>query len=113
MKNLLTIINPLVELMSAFSLSPLQVKTQLSSNSIKTLAAFLNIYHVSIYDCILLISGSAILLLDVSGHRQCLPKTSETVIYGSAQTLITLFRSVLGLIMLGGVIWIFFPKKEL
>jgi hypothetical protein len=55
--------------MIAFSLSPLQVKIELLSNSIKTLAAFLNIYHVSIYDCILLISGSAILLLDVSGHK--------------------------------------------
>jgi len=37
----------------------------------------------------------------------------ETVIYGLAQTLITLFWSVLGLIMLGGVIGIFFPKREL
>jgi hypothetical protein len=66
---LLTIINPLVELMIAFSLSPLQVKIKLSSNSIKTLAAFLNIYHVSIYGRILLISGSAFLLLGVSGYR--------------------------------------------
>jgi len=37
----------------------------------------------------------------------------KTVIYGSAQTLIALFWSVPGLIMLGGVFWIFFPKKEL
>ena len=37
----------------------------------------------------------------------------ETVIYGSVQTLIALFWSVLGLIMLGGVIGIFFPKREL
>lgn len=37
----------------------------------------------------------------------------ETVIYGLAQTLITLFWSVPGLIMLGGVIRIFFPKREL
>ena len=36
----------------------------------------------------------------------------ETVIYGSAQTPIALFWSVPGLIMLGGVIWIFFPKKR-
>jgi len=69
LKNLLTIINPLVELMIAFSISPLQVKIKLLSNSIKTLAASSNIYHVSIYDCILLISESAILLLDVSGHK--------------------------------------------
>jgi hypothetical protein len=36
----------------------------------------------------------------------------KSVIYGSGQTLIALFWSVSGLIMLGGVFWIFFPKES-